>query len=112
MSTSRKQYQVVELGSPQRSRRLDTVSRIDLDAVISQDASAHVPSALVEVDEENFLVIENRATEWWWLVHPTLPKLARFCSEGKSGRILVLGRDGSQGKWRKLSTDIRNVPFS
>ncbi len=91
MSTSRKQYQVVELGSPQRSRRLEAVSRIDLDAATSQDARAHVASALVGIDEENFLVIENRATKWWWLVHPTLPKLARFLSEGRSGRILVLG---------------------
>ena len=91
MSTSRKQYQVVELGSPQRSRRLEAVSRIDLDAATSQDARAHVASALVGIDEENFLVIENRAAKWWWLVHPTLPKLARFCSEGRSGRILVLG---------------------
>ena len=91
MSTSRKQYQVVELGSPQRSRRLEAVSRIDLDAATSQDARAHVASALVGIDEENFLVIENRATKWWWLVHPTLPKLARFRSEGRSGRILVLG---------------------
>jgi hypothetical protein len=91
MSTSSKQYQVVELGSPQRSRRLDTVGRIDLDAVTSQDARAHIASALVRIDEENFLVIENRATKWWWLVHPTPPKLARFRSEGRSGRILVLG---------------------
>lgn len=91
MSTSSKQYQVIELGSPQRSRRLDTVGRIDLDAVTSQDARAHVASTLVGIDEENFLVIENRAAKWWWLVHPTLPKLARFRSEGRSGRILVLG---------------------
>ena len=91
MSTSSKQYQVVELGSPQRSRRLEAVGRIDLDAATSQDARAHVASALVGIDEENFLVIENRATKWWWLVHPTLPKLARFRSEGRSGRILVLG---------------------
>jgi hypothetical protein len=90
MSPSSKQYQVVELGSPQRSRRLEAVSRIDLDAATSQDARAHVASALVGIDEENFLVIENRATKWWWLVHPTLPKLARSRSEGRSGRILVL----------------------
>lgn len=91
MSTSRKQYQVVELGSPQRSRSREAVSRIDLDATTSQDARAHVASALLGIDEENFLVIENRATKWWWLVHPALPKLARFRSEGRSGRILVLG---------------------
>jgi len=91
MSTTRKQYQIVERGSPQRSRRLEAVSRIDLDAVTPQDARAHVASALVGIDEENFLVIENRPTKWWWLVYPTLPKLARFPSEGRSGRIFVLG---------------------
>jgi hypothetical protein len=65
MSVSTKQYQVIALGSPQRPRRLDTVGRIDLDAVTSQDASAHVASALVGIDEENFLVIEDRATKGW-----------------------------------------------
>ncbi len=91
MSTSRKQYQIVQLGSPQRSGRRDTVSRIDLYAVTSQDARAHVASALVGIDEESFLVIENRATKWRWLVHPTLPKLAGFRGEGWSGRIFVPG---------------------
>src|SRR5437879_6233260 len=38
-------------------------------AATAQDASSHVASALVGVDEENFLVIENRATPKWWLVH-------------------------------------------
>ncbi len=59
MSASRNQYQVVELGSPQRSRRLEAVSRIDLYAVTPQDARPHVATALVGIDEENFLVIEN-----------------------------------------------------
>ncbi len=77
MSTSIQQYQIVVLGSPQRSRRLEVVSRIDFNAVTSQDTRAHVASALVGVDEQNFLVIENRATpKWWWLVHPALPRLA------------------------------------
>src|SRR5271167_2855612 len=64
MLTSSKQYQVVALGSPQRSRRLEAVSRIDLDAATSQDTRSRVASALVGIDEENFLVIENRATKW------------------------------------------------
>src|SRR5260370_17539097 len=65
MSPSSKQYQVVELGSPQRSRRLEAVSRIDLNAATSQHARAHIASALVGIDEENFLAIENRATRSW-----------------------------------------------
>jgi len=65
MSTSSKQCQIVELRSPQGSCRLDTVGRIDLDAVTPQDARAHVASALVGIDEENFLVIEDRAAKWW-----------------------------------------------
>ena len=77
ISTSIQQYQIVKLGSPQRSRRLEVVSRIDFNAATSQDTRAHVASVLVGVDEQNFLVIENRATpKWWWLVHPALPRLA------------------------------------
>lgn len=59
ISTSIQHYQIVELGSPQRSPRLEAVSRIDLNAATAQDARAHVASALVGVDEENFLAIEN-----------------------------------------------------
>jgi hypothetical protein len=51
----------------------------------------HVASALVGIDEENFLVIEKPATKWRWLVRPTLPKRARFPSEAQSRRIFVLG---------------------
>jgi DNA uptake protein ComE-like DNA-binding protein len=42
------------LSLPQRSRRLEAVSRVDLNAATAQDARA-----LVGVDEENFLAIEN-----------------------------------------------------
>ena len=76
-SMSIQQYQIVELGSPQKSRSLKAVSRIDLNAATSQDASAHVTGRLVGVDEENFLTIENRATKWGWLVHTKLPKPKR-----------------------------------
>jgi hypothetical protein len=58
-SMSIQQYQIVELGSPQKSCSLKAVSRIDLNAATSQDASAHVTGRLVGVDEENFLAIEN-----------------------------------------------------
>jgi hypothetical protein len=56
ISTSIQHYQIVELGLPQRSRRLEAVSRIDLNAATAQE---HVASALVGIDEENFLAIEN-----------------------------------------------------
>ena len=92
MSTSVQQYQVVGMRSPQGSRRPEAVSRIDSNAATAQDASAHVASALMGVDEENFLVIENRATpKWWWLVHLALPKLAHLwkpwadCPPGRGG---------------------------
>jgi hypothetical protein len=58
-SMSIQQYQIVELGSPQKSCSLEAVGRIDLNAATSQDASAHVTGRLVGVDEENFLAIEN-----------------------------------------------------
>jgi len=90
MSTSIKQYQIVGAGSPQRSRHLEAIGRINANAVTPEDTSARVAGRLVGIDEENSLVIENRAaTKWWWLVHPVLPKPKRVC--GKLGRILLPG---------------------
>jgi hypothetical protein len=90
MSTGIQQYQVVGTGSPQSSRRLEAISRIDFDAATSQDPGANVASVLVGIDEEDFLVIENRAaTKWWWLVHTAPPKPEHVC--GKLGRILLPG---------------------
>ena len=60
MSTSIQQYQMVKLGSPQRSRRLEVVGSMDLDATTSQDASSHVAGRLVTVNEENFLASKTR----------------------------------------------------
>jgi len=94
MSASIQQYQVVDMGSPQRSPRLEVVSRVDCNAVTLQDASA-----LVGVDEENFLVIENRAAKWWWLVHPALPRRARV-GKGNTWPDSPPGRYGSQGEWK------------
>jgi len=66
------------MGSPQRSPSLEVVSRVDCNAVTLQDASAHLTSAMVGIDEENFLVIANRATtKRRWLAHADLPKLKR-----------------------------------
>jgi hypothetical protein len=90
ISTSIQQYQIVDLGSPQRSRHVEAIGRINANAVTPEDISARVAGRLVGIDEENFLVIENRAaTKWWWLVHPILPKPKRIC--GKRGRILLQG---------------------
>lgn len=78
MSTNIQQDQIVELGSPQKPRSREILGDMHLDAVTLQDACAHVAGKLVKIDEENFLVIENReATKWWWLVHPVHPRLAR-----------------------------------
>jgi hypothetical protein len=38
---------------------VEAVTRVDLNAATAQDARAHVARALVGVDEENFLAIEN-----------------------------------------------------
>jgi hypothetical protein len=90
MSTSIQQYQMVELGSPQSSRHLETVGRINANAVTPEDTSARVAGRLVGIDEEKLLIIENRATtKWWWLVHPKLPK--RKGIYGKLGGILLPG---------------------
>ncbi len=105
MSTSIQQYQVVGMRSPQRSRRLEVVSRIDCNAATSQDARAHVASALVGVDEENLLVIENcAATKWWWLVHTALPNLAR---PWEAWADCPPGRGGSQYKCKSQNRQIK-----
>jgi hypothetical protein len=99
MSTRIKQYQFVNLGSPQRSRGSEAVSRINVNAVPSQDAGADVASALKGCDEKNFLVIENRVTKWWWLVHPAPTKLTRLSAKGNIGPD---SPPGSRGKSREM----------
>jgi hypothetical protein len=90
MSTSIQQYQIVALGSPQSSRYLEIIGRINANAVTPEDASARVAGRLVGIDEEKLLVIENRAaTKWWWLVHPIVPKPERVCR--RLSRILLPG---------------------
>jgi hypothetical protein len=100
MSASIQQYQVVGAGSPQRSRSAKIFGSLHLDAVTAQNIGANVTSALVGVDEQNFLVIENRATpKWWWLVHPAQPRLARV-GEGNTWPDSPPGRGASQEKWK------------
>ena|SRR2546430_16645563 len=75
ISTGIQQYQIIELGSPQRSGRREVLCGIHGNAATAQDPSANITCALVGIDEENFLFVENQATaKWWWLVHTALPK--------------------------------------
>jgi hypothetical protein len=90
MPTSIQQYQVVGMSSPLNPRSTKILGSLHLNAVTAQDAGTNVTSALVGIDEENFLVIENRAgTKWWWLVHTKLREPERVC--GRLGRILLPG---------------------
>ena len=120
MSTRIKQYQVVVMGSPQRSRRLEIVSRIDFNAATSQDAGSDVTSTLLGIDDKNLLVIENRATKWWWLVHPALPRqaacrrrqyLAGFSSR-EGGKSRKMGKtEKARGPSRGLFCAISLLPL-
>jgi hypothetical protein len=78
MSTSIKQYQVVGMWPPQKPCAAKILHAMNLDAVTAQDASAHVATALMRIDEENLLVIENRAAPKW-LVHTAPTKLTPLC---------------------------------
>jgi hypothetical protein len=61
MSTSIQQYQIVEFGSPQSSRHLEAVARINANAVTPEDTSTRVAGRLVGIDEEKLLIIAKRA---------------------------------------------------
>jgi hypothetical protein len=100
MPSSIQQYQIVGLGSAQSSRHLEAIGCINADAVTPEDASARVAGGLMGIDEENFLVIENRGgTKWWWLVHTKRRKPKAQCGslggfssrqEGKSREMEML----------------------
>jgi hypothetical protein len=78
MSAHIEQYQVIQLGLPQKSRCLEALRLMYLDAVTAQDGSAHLARTLIAVDEENRLALKNwSATKWWWAIHTALPKVAR-----------------------------------
>jgi len=80
--------EIVDMGSPQKSRCGDLFSFMHLNCVSSQDGGAHLASCLAAVDEENFLVGKSRAaTQWRWAIHTTLPKRARPLWEGDSAKV-------------------------
>ncbi len=92
-------YEVIDLGLAKKSRCGDLFGRVHFDTMTPQDTRAHPTGSLAAIDEENFLVIEDRAAKGWWLVHLALPKLERplrrggwsgLCSrkEGKSRAIV------------------------
>ena len=80
--------EIVDMGSPQKSRCGDLFSFMHLNCVSSQDGGAHLASCLAAVDEENFLVGKSRAaTQWRWAIHTTLPKRARPLWEGDLAKV-------------------------
>src|ERR1700704_2808715 len=74
-------YEVIYLGLPKRSRCGDPFGSMHCDSMTPQDRSAYLARGLAAIDEENFLVIENRAAKGW-AIHRTLPKRARPLQEG------------------------------
>ena len=83
MSAHIEQYHVIHLGLPQKSRCLEALRLMYLDAVTAQDGRTHLARTLITVDEENRLALKNwRATKWWWAIHTALPKVERPLWEG------------------------------
>src|SRR5947208_3001739 len=77
MSAHVEQDEAVQIGLPQKSRRLEAVGRMDLDAATPQDASSHVAGRLVTVNEENSLPSKIRTATRRWTKHGKLPELER-----------------------------------
>src|SRR5207302_4562012 len=69
------QYELVQIRLPQKSRRLEAVSSMDLDTATPQDTSSHVAGRLVTVNEENFLAINIRTI--WRLRNHSAPPVWR-----------------------------------
>ena len=79
--------EVIEIGLPRKSRCGELVGGMHFDSMTPQDRSTRVAGSLAAIDEENSLVIENRAAKRWWLVHPALPKLERPLWRGDSSGL-------------------------
>jgi hypothetical protein len=69
---------------------------------------------LAAIDEENFLVIENRAAKGWWLVHPAPPKTGARLSGRQRGRISPeesgKSREIEKASERHVGTFLVSVP--
>ena len=64
------QYQVKNIGLPQKACGPEARGILDLDAVTPQDGSARLARRFIGVDEENGLARKNRlATKWRWSIH-------------------------------------------
>jgi hypothetical protein len=79
--------EIVETGSPKKSRGRDLFSFMHLDCVTSQDGSARLARSLAAVDEENFFVGKSRAATKWWAIHMTLPKRRVLFRAGDSDKV-------------------------
>jgi len=90
--------EIVDMGSPQKSRCGDLFSFMHLDRVSSQDGGAYLARGLTGVDEKNFLARKSRATtKWWWVIHRTPPKRARPLWEGDSVKVCAeKGRESTE----------------
>ena len=98
--------EIVDMGSPQKSRYGELFSFMHLDRVSSQDGGAYLARGLAGVDEENFLARKSRTTtKWWWVIHRTPPKRAPLFRRVTCAKCAPR-RSGSQAKslslWRSL----------
>jgi len=79
--------EIVDMGSPQKSRCGDLFSFMHLNCVSSQDGGAHLASCLAAVDEENFLVGKSRAATKWWAIHRTPRNERALFRKGDSNEV-------------------------
>jgi hypothetical protein len=96
-------YEVIDPGLPKRSRCGDLFGSMHFDSMTPQDARSHPTGSLAAIDEENFLVIENRAAREWWLVHPAPPKLERPLWRGDSSGLCSRKEGKSTAMEKSLS---------
>jgi hypothetical protein len=79
--------EIVDMGSPQKSRCGDLFSFMHLNSTTPEDRSARFARSLRAVDEENFFVSKNRAVTKWWAIHSTLPNEHALFRKGDSNEV-------------------------
>ena len=82
-------YEVIYLELPKRSRCGDPFGSMLCNSMTPQDRGVYHARSLAAIDEENFLVIENRAAKGW-AIHRTLPKRARPLRPGRVNKLLKI----------------------